>query len=52
MKESKYKWHEFGKIESFEDLNGYFANREYKHSNYYHYTSLEVIDLIIRNNEI
>ena len=46
-----YKWNEFGKLVNSEQLIEYMC-REYLHQNYYHYTSLAVIDSILKNNSI
>ena len=51
MGESSKEWHSFGKQKSYEDMVEYFRNREYEHSNYYHYTNLKVIDSILEKEE-
>ena len=47
----KFQWNEIGKVSSAMDLELYLANREYNHGDYCHYTSLEIIDKILKNNE-
>lgn len=45
----KYKWSEFGKIKNFLELKEYLNEREFNHGSYCHYTSLFVIDSILKN---
>lgn len=43
-------WNKFGTLTTADELNTYFINREYEHTYYYHYTTLEVINSILENN--
>ena len=47
MTESKWNWYDFDKLKSSDDLNEYFSDKSYHHSNYYHYTNLKGIEGII-----
>ena len=47
MTDKKWNWYDFDKLKSVDDLNEYFSNKSYHHSNYYHYTSLKGIEGII-----
>lgn len=49
MGKSKFLWNEFGKLKNNDDLREYMYNREFEHTNYYHYTSLENINSILKN---
>lgn len=42
-----YKWDEFGQIKTSAELEKYLLGREYRHTQYCHYTSLKAIDCII-----
>lgn len=44
---SKFKWSEFGKIENVATLLQYLDGRQYSHTYYYHYTTLEAINGIL-----
>lgn len=46
----RFKWNQFGRLKNANDLEDYM-HREYEHSNYFHYTSLNSIDSILKNNE-
>ncbi len=48
----KYKWNEFGKINTSEKLSEYLVGRELTHTAYCHYTSLDVINSILENNSL
>ena len=47
---ARFKWNQFGEIDKFEDLQDYLKNREYRHTNYYHYTNLKNIESILKND--
>ena len=47
----KWKWNQFGELRTCHDLNTYLLNREYQHSNYFHYTKLDVVNSILKNRE-
>ncbi|WP_028504929.1 DUF2971 domain-containing protein [Ruminococcus sp. FC2018] len=51
MSNSRFKWNQFGSLCSVKELANYMQ-REYDHSNYYHYTKLCVIDSILEKNQI
>lgn len=48
---TRFKWNQFSQIDKFEDLQIYLDGNEYRHTNYYHYTNLQVIESILKNNE-
>lgn len=49
---NKWKWNQFGKLNSIDELNDYFDSREKNHTEYYHYTKLDVVNRILENNRI
>lgn len=50
MGKSSWKWNEFNKVHNNNDLEGYLYNREFEHSNYYHYTTAKAVDSILSGN--
>ena len=47
----KYGFRNFSSLKKGEDICDYLCERPFKHSNYCHYTSLKVVDEILKNNE-
>lgn len=47
----KWKWNQFGKLYTCQDLEDYLTGREYTHSQYFHYTKLDVVDSILKNRK-
>ncbi len=46
-------WNQFGKLKCLDDLRLYFGvDREFRHENYFHYTSSTIIESIIENKQI
>ena len=46
------KYNDFGKCMTERELSDYFRDRKYGHTNFCHYTSLKVINSILKNNRI
>lgn len=46
----KYKWNEFGKLRNYSEIAEYLDGREYSHTKYFHYTKLDSIENILKNN--
>jgi hypothetical protein len=46
-----WKWNQFGKLSSLQNLEDYFAckPRQYNHSNFFHYTTAEAVESILKN---
>lgn len=52
MEQAKnWKWSQFGELCNCQDLEDYLTGREYTHSNYFHYTKLDVVDSILKNRK-
>ena len=44
-----FKWSEFSNLKGCSDIESYLSGREYQHSDYCHYTRLDVINSILEN---
>ena len=51
MGKSKWEWKEFGKLRTSDDMEDYLLNREYEHTRYFHYTTLETVKNILKGNQ-
>ncbi len=47
----EYKWHEFGKISDYNDLENYLKPKCFSHKDYCHYTRLKIAANILENKE-
>lgn len=51
MAKSPIPWNKFGSVKSCKCLEIYLGGREYEHGQYCHYTSVKVVDSILKNRE-
>lgn len=49
---NKIEWRNFGNLTTAEEILTYLDGREYGHTNYYHYTKLDIINSILENKEL